>query len=110
MMEHKKLESKLTYTTQVKGYFHSETRINIESTNEKKKIITKMIVEILQGIRNYQMNGSGWYFREVVKLEIHKVDYKPLKGSSSITLPDFIKKSKRATINIGNRKYNKCFQ
>lgn len=55
------------------------------------------------------MNGSGWYFREVVKLEIHKVDYKPPKGSSSITLPDFIK-SKRAAINIGNRKDNKCFQ
>ena len=44
MMEHKKLESKLTYTTQDKGYFHSESRINIESTNEKE-IITKMIVE-----------------------------------------------------------------
>lgn len=55
------------------------------------------------------MNESGWYFREVVKLEIHKVDYKPPKGSSSITLPDFIK-SKRAAINIGNRKDNKCFQ
>lgn len=57
MMEHKKLESKLTYTTQDRGYFHSESRINIESTNEKE-IITKMIVEILEGIRNYQMNGS----------------------------------------------------
>ena len=58
ILEHKKQEKKLTYIIQDRGYFHSETRINIESINEKK-IIPKMFVEIQEGIRNYQINGSG---------------------------------------------------
>ena len=53
------------------------------------------------------MNGSGWYFEEVSSLEIHIVDYKPIKGSSYIPLPDFIMKKKSIT-NIQN-KDNKCF-
>lgn len=108
ILEHKKQEKKLTYITKDKGYFHPETYINMKSTNEKK-IIPKMFVEILEGIRNYQINGSGWYFKEVVQLEIHKVDYKPMKGLSFILLPDFIKK-KIAVINIENKDDKKCFQ
>jgi len=44
-------------------------------------------------------NGSGWYFKEVLNLEIHTVGYKPMKGSSYIPLPDFIVK-KKAIVNI----------
>ena len=40
-------------------------------------------------------------------LEFHIVDYKPIKGSSYIPLPDFIMK-KKSIINIQN-KNNKCF-
>lgn len=68
-----------------------------------------MFVEILEGIRNYRISGGGWYFKEVVQLEIHKVHYKPMKGSSFIPLPDFIKK-KFAVINIENKDDKKCFQ
>ena len=52
-------------------------------------------------------NGSGWYFKEVLNLEIHTVGYKPMKGSSYIPLPDFIVK-KKAIVNIQN-KDQKCF-
>ena len=66
-----------------------------------------MIKEILEKIYIYQRNGSGWYFKEVISLEIHTVDYKPIKGSSYIPLPDFIMK-KKSIINIQN-KDKKCF-
>ena len=66
-----------------------------------------MIKEILEKIGIFQMNGSGWYFKEVTCLEIHIVDYKPIKGSSYIPLPDFIMK-KKSIINMEN-KDNKCF-
>ena len=39
-------------------------------------------------------NGSGWYFKEVLSLELHTVQYKLMKGSSFIPLPDFIVKKK----------------
>ena len=72
-----------------------------------KDILSQMIKEILEKISTFQRNGSGWYFKEVSSLEIDIVDYKPIKGSSYIPLPDFIMK-KKSIINIQN-KDNKCF-
>ena len=66
-----------------------------------------MISKMLKKIGDYQQNGSGWYFKEVVHLEIHNVDYKPMRGSSYIPLPDFITR-KKAVINIRNND-EKCF-
>ena len=93
-------------TTESKTYFNTETYINLEST-DVKVILSQMIKEILEKIGIFQMNGSGWYFKEVSSLEIHIVDYKPIKGSSYIPLPDFIMK-KKSIINMEN-KDNKCF-
>lgn len=40
-------------------------------------------------IFNKKKNGSGCYFKEILSLEIHTVDYnEPTKGSSYIPLPD----------------------
>ena len=61
-----------------------------------------MIKQILEKISVFQMNCSGWYFEEVSSLEIHIVDYKPIKGSSYIPLPDFIMK-KKSIINMENK-------
>ena len=66
-----------------------------------------MIEEILKKINNYQNNGSGWYFKEIISLEIHIVEYKPMTGGTYIPLPEFIKK-KNAIINIKNED-DKCF-
>ena len=49
-----------------------------------------MICEIPDGILNFKRNVSGWYLKEILKLEIHKVDHKPLKESSYIPLPDYL--------------------
>ena len=87
-------------------YFQTKTFINIEETNEYD-IINHMIEDILEKIDNFQMNGSGWYFKEVKRLEIHTVEYKPMKGSSYIPLPNFIM-SKNAITNIKNED-DKCF-
>ena len=87
-------------------YFHSKTYSNLEETNELE-ILEVIIEEILEGISIYQKEGSGWYFKEVISLEIHTVDYKPIKGSSHIPLPDFLMR-KKAIINMEN-KDDKCF-
>ena len=76
-----------------KGYFHSRTHINLEKT-DYKVFLKDMIKEILANLANYQKKGSGWYFKEVISLEIHIVDYKPMKGGSYISLPEFIQKKK----------------
>ena len=89
-----------------KAYFNSETHINLEKT-DVKKILIKVIRSILVHFNTYQMNGSGWYFKEIVHLEIHTVDYKPMRGSSYIQLPDWISQ-KKGILNIKN-KDDKCF-
>ena len=94
------------FYVQDKAYFNTETHINLESS-DVKVILSKMIKEIFEKIHKYQMNGSAWYFKEVIRLEIHTVDYKPIKGSTYIPLPDFIMR-KKAVINMEN-KDNKCF-
>ena len=89
-----------------KSYFTSGTYNNIKST-DLDKLIKICIDGIEGGIENYQETGSAWYFKEVEKLEIHTVEYNPIKGSSYIPLPDWIS-NKKAIVNIKN-KDEKCF-
>ena len=87
-------------------YFQSKTKINLEGTNVKT-FLKDMVKEILNNLTIYQKNGSGWYFKEVIRLEIHIVEYKPLSGETYIPLPENIMR-KKAIINIHN-KDDKCF-
>ena len=105
IIEKTKGESKIGFE-QVKAYFHSETHINLERT-DVKVILSLMLRDILVKLAEYQRKGSGWYFKEAISFEIHTVDYKPIKGSSYIPLPDFIMR-KNAIINIKNED-DKCF-
>ncbi|CAH3149424.1 unnamed protein product [Porites lobata] len=89
-----------------KAYFNSGTHKNLEST-DVDKLIRRCVNKIIEELETYQKNGSGWYFKEVVQLEIHTVEYNPSKGSSYIPLPDWIS-NKKAIVNIKN-KDEKCF-
>ena len=91
---------------QDKAYFRSGTNINLKST-DVEKLIDKCVMKIIEDLEAYQKNGSGWYFNEVVQLEIHTVEFNPTNGSSYIPLPDWIKNTK-AIVNIEN-KDEKCF-
>ena len=98
-------ESKTTYE-HVNAFFQSQTHINLEKT-DVKVFLKEMIIEILGNLIIYQKKGSGWYFKKVISLEIHIVEYKPTKGSSFIPLPNFIMR-KKAIINMENE-VEKCF-
>ena len=106
LMERKINENSKTIIEQDNAYFQSETHINLEKT-DVKVILFQMLREVLIKSADYQKKGSGWYFKEVISFEIHTVDYKPIKGSSFIPLPNFIMR-KKAIINMEN-KDDKCF-
>ena len=108
MMEQmgKSSDGKSSLSIQDKAYFNSETHINLESS-DVKEILTRVIRSIIEKIAIYQKNGSGWYFREIIHLEIHTADYNPMRGSSYIPLPDWIMR-KKAILSIRN-KDEKCF-
>ena len=76
-----------------KAYFYSKTYKNLEST-DPEKLIRKCFGKIIEDIMVYNTNGSGWYFKEVLKLEITTTEFNPTKGSSYIDLPKWIKDKK----------------
>ena len=88
------------------SYFSTKTKKNLESTNPEK-LVKKCFSKILSDIEEYNSNGSGWYFKEVLKLEVNTVEFNPTKGSSYIPLPNWIS-NKKAIVNIKN-KDDKCF-
>ena len=92
IIEKTKRKTKINFN-QDKAYFQSKTHNNLEKT-DVKVILSQMLKEIMVNLANYQRNGSGWYFKEVISLEIHTVDYKTLKGESYIPLPDFLMRKK----------------
>ncbi|CAH3195844.1 unnamed protein product [Porites evermanni] len=89
-----------------KAYFNSGTCSNLYST-DVNKLIHKCVNKIIEELESYQKNGSGWYFKEIIQLEIHTVEFNPTKGSTYIPLPDWIT-NKKAIVNIEN-KDEKCF-
>ena len=90
--------------------FHSEIEVNIAGTDEND-IYTTMTETILERIANLingsSGGGSGWVFYKIIKLELHTVSYRPLRGSTWIPLPKELA-DKKALINMKN-KDNKCF-
>ena len=106
VMEKQRKENGKVVYEQDEAYFHSDTYSNLEKTNERE-IFTQSKNTMLEGIGIYQNNGSGWYFKEVDKLEIHTNEFRPIRGSSYLPLPEWIMR-KKAILNIKNSD-NKCF-
>ena len=88
------------------AFFSTSNYKNLKSTNIEK-LLKKGFAKILKDIEDFNLGSSGWVFKEVLRLEVHTVEYNPTKGSSYIDLPKWIK-NKQAIINIKNRD-NKCF-
>ena len=87
-------------------YFSTKTFLNLEST-DVRVFLFQMIKHIKKSVMELTEQDSSWYFKEVITLEIHTVDYKPMKGESYIPLPDYLMR-KKAIINMEN-KDDKCF-
>jgi hypothetical protein len=64
--------------------------------------------KIKESMASYQMQGSNWRFKSIMKLDIDTVEYKPLKGSSYIPLPEYLV-NKKGIINMKNED-DECFK
>ena len=94
-------------TSEVKpSDFHSDIEVNLDGTDEKELYDT-MAERILENIATFLATESETRFHSVIKLELHTVSYKPLKGETYMPLPQELA-DKKAIINMKN-KDNKCF-
>src|SRR5688572_12936829 len=85
----------------------SKTEVILDST-DPNEIYSNAKDKIMESMASFQMRGSNWRFKSVVKLDINTAVYKPLRGSSYIPLPAFLAK-KTAIINLKNDD-DECFK
>ena len=87
--------------------FSSEIEVNLDGTDEDDLFI-RMTERAMENMANLlQVEGSGWRFHSIIRLELHVVNYNPLRGEAWVALTKEVA-SKRAIINPKN-KDNKCF-
>ena len=80
--------------------FCSKTEVILEA-DDVRKLYENVVDKIKESIAKFQMQGSNWQFRRVVKLDIDTVVYTPLKGKSYIPLPKVLS-NKKSIINMMN--------
>ena len=94
--------------------FHSEVEVNLAAT-DLNELYNKMTGKVLERLASFQNQGSNWTFRKIDSLEIHTVEYVPLRGGSYIPLPKKLA-DKKAIINLRyeqhdkNLNVNQCFK
>ena len=88
--------------------FHSiGQKLILEGTDESE-IYNEMVDEIMEEINKAEMaEGSGWTFKEVIKLVLHTTRWDATNAGSYMELPPELK-NKKAIINMKNQD-EKCF-
>ena len=66
--------------------FRSDFEIIVDAT-DVNKVYNDAVAKMMKSKDCFQMCGSNWQFRNVVKLDINIMAYSPLRGSSNIELP-----------------------
>ena len=90
------------------AYFNSRAQTIINNTEIPEALqLTKQL--ILNMIAKWVSEGSGWTVESVDNHYLNVVQYKPLKGSSYINLPQELRHNKKGLINLKN-KDNECFR
>ena len=81
--------------------FHSDIEVNLDGTDENE--LYEIMIDTIKGnIDKLQYSeDSGWRLHSIIKLELHTVQWVPLRGSSYIELPKYLK-NKNAIINMKN--------
>ena len=93
--------------TSIDAPFLSKNEIILPATDTVQVFRTAKS-KMLESMAAFQNRGSNWRFRRVMKLDIHTVVYKPLRGSSYMELPEELA-GKKGIVNMKN-KDNQCFK
>lgn len=88
-------------------YFRSRTYITLSADDVNEHDLNEAMQKMYASLEKFMREGSGWYLKKVLKLEIHTVVYKPLRGSAYIPLPKSLSFN-QSVLNIQNQD-DKCF-
>ena len=97
--------SGLAKTTE--AYFRSDV-MTILSAHAIDAAVQKAFTDFEKRIEKWTREGSGWTITRVLNVYLDFAKYTPLKGSSYIELPKYLK-DKKAIVNVKNED-NKCLK
>ena len=101
----KMVKDKTEYKT---AHFNSKPKTIINNT-EIPAALQSTKQQILNMIAQWVSEGSGWTIQSVDNHYLNIVQYKPMKGSSYIKLPQELRNSEKGLINMKNED-NECFR
>ena len=94
-------------TQNTSPYFRSRTYLTLTNETFSEHDLNEALQKIHGSMEKFLREGSGWYVKRIIKLEISIVIYSPLTGSSYIPLPASLVNNRRTFLNIENND-NKC--
>ena len=87
--------------------FSSEIKVNLDGMDEDD-LFVRMTERAIENMASQQQSeGSGWRLHSIIRLELHVVNYNPLRGEAWVALAKELA-NKNAIINPQN-KDDKCF-
>ena len=89
-------------------YFRCRTVTTLNSETFDEQAMDLALQQIHSNMEKYIREGSQWYIRKIIKMEISTIIYQPLTGSSYIPLPKALSLNK-SILNLKNSD-SKCFQ
>ena len=68
-------------------YFRSRTYITLSGEGLNEHNLNEALQKMFESLEKFMREGSGWYLKKVLKLEIQTIVSKPLRGSAYLPLP-----------------------
>lgn len=84
-------------------YFRSRTYLTLTKETFSEHDLNEALQKMHGSMEEFLREGSSWYVKKIIKLEIHTVVYSQLSGSSYIPLPKtLVRRNNEFILNIEN--------
>ena len=100
------LNTDVTFLTNPPAVLSTDT-MEVYGSSDVLDALNSISENLASTIEDFQQHGSGWVLDKLLALDLHLLEFDPLRSTSYIPLPTCIQ-NKKAVINIKN-KDEKCF-
>ena len=100
------LNTDVTFLTNPPAVLSSDT-IEVYDWSDIHNALNSIYENLTSTIEDFQQGGSGWGLDKLLALDLHLLEFDPLRATSYIPLPTCIQ-NRKAVINIRNNE-EKCF-
>ena len=100
------LSTDVTFLTNPPAVLSTDT-IEVYDSSDVHDASNSIHENLTSAIKDFQQRGSGWVLDKLLALDLHLLEFDPLKATSYIPLPTCIQ-SRKAVINIKNNDEKCC--